>query len=153
MILGLFLSTAGILLFAWAMLRLAVFALPVWLGLSLFVWSVMGETGVLVGLLLGLVVGVAAFVVGQLIIGSRLPVLVRGSVAALFAIPAGMAGFSVVLGLMTLGGAGALATAIVAGIGAAMIGLAALVSLVSPAPPSSPGLRPEAIERRISAGR
>ncbi len=89
MILSLFLSTAGIVLFAWAMLRLAVFALPVWLGLSVFLWSAMGATGVLVGLLLGLVVGVAAFVLGQLVIGSRLPILMRGCVAALFAVPAG----------------------------------------------------------------
>lgn len=153
MILGLFLSTAGIMFFAWAMLRLAVFALPVWLGLSLFLWSATGETGVLVGVLLGLIVGVAAFVLGQLIIGSRLPILVRVSVAALFAVPAGIAGFSVVSGLITVGGAGSLATTIVAAIGAVVIGLTALASLVSPAPPSSPGHRPATIERSTSVSR
>lgn len=142
MILGLFLSAAGIVLFAWAMLRLSVFALPVWLGLSAFLWAATGHAAILAGLLLGLVVGVAAFVLGQVVTHSRLPILVRGGVAALFAVPAGMAGYSVVSGLMTLGGAGALATSIVAASGAIVVGSAALASLIAPG--TSPQSQPQA---------
>ena len=60
MLLGLILSATGIVLFAWAMFRLAVFALPVGLGAATFLWAAGGELGLLLGLLLGLVVGVAA---------------------------------------------------------------------------------------------
>ena len=57
MLLGLILSATGIVLFAWAMFRLAVFALPVGLGAAAFLWAGGGELGPLLGLLLGLVVG------------------------------------------------------------------------------------------------
>jgi hypothetical protein len=129
MLLGLVLSAAGIVLFTWAMLRLAVLALPVGLGVAAFLWSAGGEPGPLLGLLLGLIVGVAVFLVGRLALGSRLPARLRATVALLFAVPAGIAGHSVVSGLMHVGGAGSIATGIVATIGAVIIAGAAMASL------------------------
>lgn len=114
MLLGLILSATGIVLFAWAMFRLAVFALPVGLGAAAFLWAGGGELGPLLGLLLGLVVGVAVLLIGRMLIASRLPVPLRGAIALLFAVPAGIAGGSVVSSLMQLGGAGPTATGIAA---------------------------------------
>jgi thiamine transporter ThiT len=130
MLLGLILSATGIVLLAWAMFRLAVFALPVGLGAATFLWAAGGELGLLLGLLLGLVVGVAALLIGRMFIASRLPVLVRGAVAFLFVVPAGIAGHSVVSGLMHLGGAGPTATGIAAAVGAIIIASAAMMSLL-----------------------
>ncbi|SLJ91308.1 hypothetical protein [Novosphingobium mathurense] len=131
MILGLILSLTGIVLLAWTMLRLAAHALPVWLGICVFVWAARGEAGPLAGLLLALVVAVAAFLLGRILLTSRLPMLVRGGVAALFAIPAGIAGFSVAAGLMRLGGAGATAASVIGAVGALAVGVAALASLAA----------------------
>lgn len=132
MFLGLVFSLTVIVLFAWAMLRLAVYALPVALGFMTFLWAAEGEPGLAVGILLGLVVGVAVFLAGRLLIASRLPVLLRAGVAVLFALPAGIAGHSVVSALMRLGGAGPTSAAIVAVIGGIVIAGVALASLVQP---------------------
>ena len=45
MLLGLILSATGIVLFAWAMFRLAVFALPVGLGAAAFLWAGVANWG------------------------------------------------------------------------------------------------------------
>lgn len=132
MLFGIVLSLIGIALFAWAMLRLAVYALPVGLGFMAFLWAAGGELGPAVGIVLGLAVGVAALLVGRLLIASRMPALLRAGVAILFALPAGIAGHSVVSTLMRLGGAGPNAATVVAVIGGIVIAGAALASLVPP---------------------
>ncbi|MBU0774486.1 MAG: hypothetical protein KKH54_04705, partial [Alphaproteobacteria bacterium] len=81
-------------------------------------------------LLLGLVVGVAVLLIGRMLIASRLPVPLRGAIALLFAVPAGIAGGSVVSSLMQLGGAGPTATGIAAAVGAIIIAGAAMMSLL-----------------------
>lgn len=129
MLLGLVLSATGIVLFTWAVLRLAVLALPVGLGVAVFLWSAGSQPGPLLGLLLGFIVSVAVFLVGRLALGSRLPTQLRATVALLFAVPAGIAGYSIVSGLMYIGGAGAVATGIVAATGAVIITGAAVASL------------------------
>jgi hypothetical protein len=132
MVLGLVLSVASIVLFVWAMFRLAVLALPVGLGFATFLWAIGSGPGVLVGMLLGLVVGVAVFLAGQMVLASRLPDPVRIGVALLFAVPAGIAGHSVVSGVMSLGGAGPTATTIFGVIGGFIVAGAAVMSLLSP---------------------
>jgi len=132
MLLGLVLSLTGIVLFAWAMLRLAVYALPVGLGFATFLWAAEGQAGIALGVVFGLAVGVAAFLVGRLLITSRLPLPVRGGVAFLFVLPAGIAGHSVVASLMRLGGAGPTPVAIMAVIGGLVIAAVSLMSLAQP---------------------
>lgn len=136
MFLGLVLSAAGIALFVWAMFRLAVYALPVGLGFAVFLWSVGSGPGMLVGILLGLVSGVAAFLAGQMALASRLPMSIRAGVALLFTIPAGIAGHSVVAGLMQLGGAGPTAMNVFGVIGGVIVAGAAVMSLLSPIGPT-----------------
>ena len=116
MLLGLVLSLAGIAFFAWAMLRLAVYALPGGLGFMAFLWAVEGAAGLAVGILLGLGVGVAAFLAGRALIASRLPGPVGVGVAVLCALPAGIAGPT--------------PATIAAVIGGIVIAFAALASLV-----------------------
>ncbi|QDC37230.1 hypothetical protein [Sphingobium fuliginis] len=130
MLLGLILSATGIVLFAWAMFRLAVVALPVGLGAAVFLWAAGSWSGALIGLVLGLIVGVAVFLIGRMAIASRLPGALRAAVALLFAVPAGIAGHSIVSGLMQLGGAGPTITTIVAVIGGVIVAGAALTSLL-----------------------
>lgn len=145
MLLGLILSATGIVLFAWAMFRLAVFALPVGLGAAVFLWAAGSGPGPLLGLLFGVIVGVAAFLIGRLAVASRLPVPLRAGTALLFAVPAGIAGYNIVSGLMHLGRAGPTATSIIAVIGAIVVAGAAMMSLLpsmtDPAGPQGSPLR------------
>lgn len=142
MFVGLVLSGTGIVLFVWAMFRLAIYALPTWFGVNVFLWATMSGPGPLLGILLGLVVGLAAFLAGRMLIASPLPALVRAGIALLFALPAGVAGHSVVSGLMQLGGAGPTSTTIFAVLGGIIIAGAALMSLVSPmTDPNHPHVR------------
>lgn len=130
MLLGLILSATGIVLVAWTMVRLATVALPVGLGAAMFLWAAESGPGPLLGLLIGLAVGVAAFVAGRVALASRLSIPLRAAIALLFAVPAGIAGHSIVSGLMRLGGAGSTSTGIVAIIAAIVIAGAAVMSLL-----------------------
>jgi len=127
---GLILSITGIAFLAWAMIRLAIVALPVGLGVAAFLWAAESAPGPFLGLLLGFTVAVGVLLAGRLLIASHLPLPVRLAVALLFAVPAGIAGHSLVSGLMRLGGAGPVATGIVAGVGALIIAGAAMASLL-----------------------
>lgn len=132
MILGLILSIAGIAFFAWLMFRLATFALPTLFGVMVFLWAAGSDPGPLLGILLGLVVGVAVFLAGRLLVASQLPLVVRAGVALLFAVPAAIAGYSTVSAFMRLGGAGPVSTTIVAVIGGVIIAGIALSNLAAP---------------------
>lgn len=129
MLLGLTLSATGIVLVAWTMIRLATVALPLGLGAAVFLWATESGPGPLLGSLFGLAVGIAAFVVGRVALASRLSIPLRAAIGLLFAVPAGIAGHSIVSGLMRLGGAGSTSTAVLAILGAIVIAGAAVMSL------------------------
>lgn len=124
------LSLAGVALFAWTVMRLASIALPVWLGVSTFVWCARGGAGPLIGALLGLAVAVLALFAARLVARSRLPIALRSAVLLLFAVPAALAGYSVASGFMTLSGAGSVVAGIVGGLGALATFIAAIRGLV-----------------------
>lgn len=133
MILELVLLPVIIGLLIWGIFRLAVVALPLWLGVIVFVWTQAQELDVSLGILLGLVVGASALVAGQLVVQSRMSVLVRGSIALLYAVPAGIAGNSIASGLMNLGDAGSLSVAVFGVIGGLIVAIAAVRRLLLPA--------------------
>ncbi|WP_156135583.1 hypothetical protein [Novosphingobium malaysiense] len=122
----------GIAFLVWGLFRLAAVALPVAAGFCAFLLCARGQAGPLAGLVLGVLLAAVVLILGRLALASRLPLVIRGGVAALFAIPAGMAGYSVAAGLMQLGGAGPFASTVAACMASLATGIAALASLAVP---------------------
>jgi hypothetical protein len=76
----------------------AVFALPVFVGLSAAFWAMNSGAGAGT-IVIGFAAGVLVFVIGQIaFIGTRSPI-VRWTVALLFAVPTAMAGYGMALRL------------------------------------------------------
>lgn len=96
LVLGLF---AGLYLL-WLLFRLAVYALPVASGISLAFWMRDHDYGYLAAILGGFAAGVAVLVIGQFLFTVIRSPIVRLAIALLFAIPAGIAGYHAVQGVI-----------------------------------------------------
>lgn len=88
----------------WLLFTLAVYALPVFAGVSTALWMHQGGSGIVAALLTGLAAAVATLLAGQLLFALARSALVRLAVALLFASPAAVAGYHAVHGLLALGG-------------------------------------------------
>lgn len=98
LVLGLF---AGLYL-VWLVFRLAVYALPVAAGISVAFWMRDHDYGYLAAILGGFAAGVAVLVVGQFLFTLIRSPIIRLAIALLFAIPAGIAGYHAVQGVVGL---------------------------------------------------
>lgn len=98
LVLGLFVG----LYLLWLLFRLAVYALPVASGISLAFWLRDHDYGYLAAILGGFAAGVAVLVVGQFLFTAIRSPIVRLAIALLFAIPAGIAGYHAVQGVIGL---------------------------------------------------
>ena len=114
-----------ILFLCWLLFTLAIYALPVFAGISTGPWMHADGSGVLAALLAGLVAAIATLIAGQLLFALARSPIVRLGVALLFAVPAGVAGFHSVHGLLALVGAAEAWRAIIAAVGAIAIAAAA----------------------------
>ncbi|HKX77558.1 MAG TPA: hypothetical protein VJM34_03460 [Novosphingobium sp.] len=98
LVLGLF---AGLYLL-WLLFHLAVYALPFAAGISVAFWMRDHDFGYLAATLGGFAAGVAVLVVGQFLFTVIRSPIVRLAIALLFAIPAGIAGYHAVQGVVGL---------------------------------------------------
>ena len=139
MILGVVISLTGICLLIALMFQMAVFALPLFAGVS--AGRIAYETGIgwLGAVLVGLIAAILTLGVGQLVLAITKSNLLRLAIAVIFAAPAAFAGYHVVLGLSRIGGAHGIWQPIFAGIGAAIIAGAALMRLATPVIPLHEG--------------
>lgn len=101
--LGLILNFAGIGLFCWLIFTLAVYALPFFVGLTVFMLALHGGAGILGAPLVGIAAGGMTLAVGQMAFAMTNSVIVRGILAALFAVPATLAGYQVVFAMSQIG--------------------------------------------------
>ena len=101
--LGLVLNTVGIGLFCWLIFALAVYALPFFVAVSVGITAFHGGAGVVGALLIGIAAGALTLAVGQTAFAiGRSPIL-RIAIAAVFAVPAAIAGYHVVLAMSQIG--------------------------------------------------
>lgn len=117
LVLGLF---AGFYML-WLLFYLATYALPFYVGLGSGLWLYSSGDGILLSIMLGFLAGVAVLMAGRIlfqVVGSP---LVRGAIAALFAIPAGFAGYQAVHGVVGLAIANGVILSAISGIGALAI--------------------------------
>ena len=101
--LGLLLNFAGIGLFCWLIFTLAIYALPFFAGLYVFMLALHGGAGILAAPLVGIAAGGITLAVGQMAFAMTRSVSVRAIIAALFAIPATLAGYQVVFAMSQIG--------------------------------------------------
>ncbi len=101
--LGLLLNFAGIGLFCWLIFTLAVYALPFFVALNAGMMALHGGAGIFGAPLVGIVAGGVTLAVGQTAFAMTRSVIVRAIIAALFAVPATLAGYQVVFAMSQLG--------------------------------------------------
>lgn len=127
LVLGLF---AGLYML-WLLFGLAVYALPLYAGFSLAFWMHAAGYGYAASIFGGFVAAIATFILGQVLFAIVRSPIIRFSIALIFVIPAGTAGFHAVYGIAGLAiEPGALLSAL-SWLGAFVIGATAWIRLVS----------------------
>ncbi len=120
-----FLALFGLGVLGWIAFNLAVYALPCAIGLTSGLYFYETGDGVFLSLLVGLLVGGIAVVLGELAFERlRIPIL-RIVIGLIYAAPAGIAGFNAAKGVSSLGVNGDTTITLFSWIGALIVGGAA----------------------------
>jgi hypothetical protein len=127
--LGLLLNIAGVGLFCWLIFSLAVYALPFFIGLYVFMLALHSGAGVLGAPLVGIVAAGVTLAIGQTAFAMTRSTIVRAIIAALFAVPATVAGYQVVFAMSQVGVPSLVWREVFACLGAIVIGGAAWTRL------------------------
>jgi hypothetical protein len=127
--LGLLLNIAGVGLFCWLIFTLAVYALPFFVGLYVFMLALHSGAGVLGAPLIGIAAGGVTLAIGQTTFAMTRSIIVRAIIAALFAVPATLAGYQVVFAMSQVGVPSLVWREVFACLGAIFIGGAAWTRL------------------------
>jgi hypothetical protein len=101
MVFGLLMTALGLGAACALLYYCAVFALPVFIGLSVGFWALNAGAGI-ASVIIGLIAGVIVFVIGKLAFSCSRSPAVRWMIALLFVLPAAIAGYSLVLQLSQL---------------------------------------------------
>ena len=138
--LGLVLNAVGIGLFCWLIFTLAVYALPFFVAVNAGMLAFHGA-GVVGASIVGIAAGAVTLAVGQTAFSIVRSLILRAAIAAVFAIPAAVAGYHVVLVMSQIAVPSMAWREVFACLGAVFIGGTAWTRLtVFAAPsPSEPG--------------
>ena len=102
MILGLILASGAFALIAWLIFNLSVYALPFFVGISAASFAHRTGAGLVGSAIVGPIVGAITLGVGQAAFGVARSATARASIAAIFAIPAAIAGYYSTLEIVSL---------------------------------------------------
>ncbi|AEQ53603.1 hypothetical protein [Pelagibacterium halotolerans] len=138
MFLSAFLSVIGLGFLCWLLFSLAVYALPFFIAVTVGYYAFENGVGLIGAIVVTLFAGTAAFVLGQLAFAIIRSPIIRLALGALYALPAGLAGFQAVKGLSQAGGAGETWTLVFASVGAIIVGVTAWARIASLAGSESP---------------
>jgi hypothetical protein len=147
-IIGILLTIAGLGALCWLLFNLAVFALPLFAGVSAGLFSLHAGAGPIGAILVGIAAGVTTLALGQTVFSLASSPLLRGLVALLFAAPAAFAGYHAAHGLSALTTSAEGWRQAFAWIGAMTVGATALARMAlpgtarAPAPIRIPNLSP-----------
>lgn len=103
MTLLLILGIAAGLYILWLVFTLAIFALPLYAGMAAGFWAHSNGSGILAALGIGAASAIATLLLGQLLFQMVRSPILRATIALAFAVPAGVAGYSAVDGIASLG--------------------------------------------------
>ena len=129
------LSILGLGLMVYVLFAVAIYALPFFVALTVGMHLYETDAGVITAIVVAMFAGAITLVVGQIVFAKVQSVPIRLAIGALFAAPAGVAGFSAIKGLSQIGGAPAgwtLAFAIIGGIVTAGTAWVRIASLAGP---------------------
>ena len=132
---GLILNALGIGLFCWLIFELTVYALPFFVAVTAGTMAWHSGAGAAGALLAGFAAAALTLAAGQLTFAMARPMIVRGIVAAVFAIPAAIAGYRLIYELSQLGGPSLLWREVYACVGAVCIAATAWTRITVSAPP------------------
>ena len=125
MIISTILSLLGLGVICWVLFNLAVYALPFFVAVTVGHALYTSEVGLIGAIAAAFFAGAATLILGQIAFATIRSTLIRLALGALYALPAGVAGFHAVKGLSGMGGAGETWTLVFAGVGAAIVGVTA----------------------------
>lgn len=135
MFLSALLSVVGLGFLCWLLFSLAVYALPFFVAVTVGHYAFENGAGPLGAIAAALFAGALAHVLGQVTFATIRPPIIRMAIGALYAFPAGIAGFHAVKGLSEVGGAGETWALVFASIGAIIVGTTAWLRIPSLAGP------------------
>lgn len=136
---GIVLIVLGLATFCVLLYHIAVYMLPFAVGLQVALWAIDTGAGALGGIAVGFVAGGMTFVIGHVVFATSRSLIIRWLVILLFAVPAAIAGYSVVMQISELGLVPApVWQHIFAVIGATVIGGTAIARLAAPLPQPQP---------------
>ena len=138
MFLSALLSVIGLGFLCWLLFSLAVYALPFFVAITVGYYAFESDAGLIGSIVVALFVGAAALVLGQVAFATIRSPIIRLALGALYALPAGLAGFHAVKGLSQVGGAGETLTLVFASVGAIIVGVTAWLRIASLAARESP---------------
>ena len=143
--LGIVLNIVGLGFFCWVLFTLAVYALPLFVGMTAGLYAHESGTGPLDAVGLGIVAAAFVLVIGQTIFSFVGTPMLRIAVALMFAVPAAIAGYYATFGLSGLTMTSDLWRQVFAVIGAVVIGATAWARLAASPPdglggPGTPAL-------------
>ena len=122
LVIGLVLSAAGVGFFCWLLFTLAVYALPLFAGLTAGLAAFHSGSGVIGALVVGALAGGATLAIGQIAFATARTPLIRATIALLFAVPAAIAGYHATFGLAHIGIPTAAWREVFAIVGAVLVG-------------------------------
>lgn len=128
-------SLAAIVALCWLLFTLAVFALPLFAGLTLGLWAYGTGAGVVGGALVGAVAATATFGLFQLLLRFVRPAWLKLVVLLVFVGPSIIAGYHATFGIMKLTMPSESWQVVFATIGAIAVGIVAFLRLTMMAPP------------------
>lgn len=128
---GLILMIAGFGVLCWLLFSLAVYALPLFAGVSAGLYAHGAGAGLFGAILVGILSGAATLVAGQVVFATVRAPLTRVAVALLFAGPAAIAGYHAARGLAALADSAEPWRQAFAVVGAIIVGATAWVRLAA----------------------
>ena len=135
MIISTILSLLGLGVICRVLFNLAVYALPFFVAVTVGHTLYTSEVGLIGAIAAALIAGAATLIFGQIAFATIRSTPIRLAFGAVYALPAGIAGFHAIKGLSEMGGADEAWTLVFAGIGAVIIGVSAWARVASLAGP------------------
>jgi len=129
------LSVLGLGFMVYMLFALAVYALPFFVAVTVGMYVHDSEAGLIAAFVSAFLAGGATLVAGQIAFATIKSIPVRLAIGALYAAPAGIAGYHAIEGLSEIGGAGEIWTLVFAWIGAIVVGATAWARVASLAGP------------------
>lgn len=131
------LSIIGLGIICWVLFTLAVYAFPFFVAVAAGHFAYASDFGLFLfgALAAAFLAGAATLILGQIAFATIHSQPIRLALGALYALPAGIAGFHAIKGLSGIGGASETWTLVFASVGAVVVGVTAWARVASLADP------------------